>query len=280
VAGSRRPSARARAAVVTLPARSRPGTPLAALLPSGRSIAAGLGLLALGAALYAGARTTPLFAITRIELRGGTPALARELRDELASLEGTSLLALDGQRLLARVEAIPAVRAAAYDRAFPHTLVVVVERERPLAVLRRGPESWLLSARGRVLGRISRGDHAHLPRVWVVRTPTGPRITAGDFAGADEAKRAVRALRPLLAEPLPVRVRTVRVGRGDLTFKLGTGAELRLGSETQLALKLAVARQILPSLRPPTAGGPAYLDVSVVERPVAGTLDSKVEVEG
>jgi len=42
-----------------------------------------------------------------------------------------------------------------------------------------------------------------------------------------------------------------------------------------VALKLAVAQNILTTLPPPRAGGPQYLDVSVPERPVAGS-DSQV----
>ena len=52
--------------------------------------------------------------------------------------------------------------------------------------------------------------------------------------------------------------------------------EVRLGDASDLALKLAVARRILPAL----AGVGGYLDVSVPERPVAGQdLNSQVEVE-
>ena len=72
----------------------------------------------------------------------------------------------------------------------------------------------------------------------------------------------------------PGQVRMVRVREHDLTFLLGSGIELRLGDLNAVPLKLAVAARVLPVLR--RAGGYLYLDVSVPERPVAGTsLDSQ-----
>jgi hypothetical protein len=61
----------------------------------------------------------------------------------------------------------------------------------------------------------------------------------------------------------------VRVQQRDLTLLLASGLELRLGELQAVPLKLAVAARIVPSLL--TQGGFAYLDVSVPERPVAGT---------
>ena len=64
--------------------------------------------------------------------------------------------------------------------------------------------------------------------------------------------------------------------RGELTLLLRNRVELRLGDATDLTVQLAVARVVLPRLAPEET----YLDVSVPERPVAGsTLDSQVEVE-
>jgi hypothetical protein len=61
----------------------------------------------------------------------------------------------------------------------------------------------------------------------------------------------------------------VRVRERDLTLLLASGLELRLGELRAVPLKLAVAERILPGLL--AAGGSAYLDVGVPERPVAGS---------
>jgi hypothetical protein len=66
----------------------------------------------------------------------------------------------------------------------------------------------------------------------------------------------------------PVAARTVRT-RGELTYQLRSGLELRLGSMHAAGLKLEIAARILPRLDE----APGYLDVSVPKRPVAGSLD-------
>jgi cell division septal protein FtsQ len=219
-----------------------------------------------------------MFAIDELRIEGATPALARQIREELAPLVGRSLVGLDGDAVVAQLAALPAVRSATYDRAFPHALVVRVVRERPAVVLRRGAESWLVSARGRVVRQLEQGAHAKLPRIWVPKTFP---LETGTVVGDAEVLRSVLALRVVAAEGFPARIRTVRGRDGELTFVLASGPELRLGEDTEIALKLAAAREILPLLEPAALGGPTYLDLSVPERPVAGTtLNSEVEVEG
>jgi hypothetical protein len=75
----------------------------------------------------------------------------------------------------------------------------------------------------------------------------------------------VAAIAPLRPLRLGGRVRQVLAGDGQLTLVLASGTELRLGDSGDLRLKLSIAKQILP-----LAGGAAYVDVSVPERPVAG----------
>jgi cell division protein FtsQ len=266
---------RTRAAVLAFPRRrGRSGRLLVArLAPSGRSVLVGLLLAAVGLGAYGVARESSLFAVRAIEVHGAPPALAGQVRAALADAEGESLVALDRAAATRAVEAIPYVLEARLDRAFPHTLAVSVTLEQPAAVLRRGAESWLVSSRGRVLRRLPPGARPGLPRVWVPKTVAA---SPGVVVAAPQALRALDALRAVAADPLPVRVRTATAGEGELRFVLGSGMELRLGDELDLRLKLAVARRILPALAPRALGGPAYLDVSVPERPVAGT-DPQVE---
>jgi cell division septal protein FtsQ len=250
--------------VVPLRARRRSGR-LGSFLPSALSLSVGIALVVVAAGAYALARGTSLFALETVRITGGTPAIARQVRDVLDRDRGSSLLALDAG-LLGRVEALPEVRSASYDRAFPHALVVTVRRELPAAVLRRGGDSWLLSERGRVLRPLPRAAHPRLPRVWAV---DGPLPTSGDLLvqrGVAAPMRIVGAI----PEGFPVRVRSVALERGLGLLVLDGGLELRLGEPTDLAAKLAVAAAVLPELERPADGGPDYLDVSLPERPVSG----------
>jgi cell division protein FtsQ len=260
VAATRRaPPPRARAAVIPLPRASRVRS--LPFLPSRRALLIGLGLVAVAVGSYVAARQSSAFAVTRIEVAGAPAGVRAQVRQTLAPLTGTSLLALDGAALERRVEALPSVVAARYDRAFPHTLRLTVVAETPVAVLRRGAEAWLLSARGRVVSRVRRPGANGLPRIWVpARTP----VELGGFLAPEAGGTAARAL--AVAARFPARIAGATAQAGELVFRLRSGLELRLGAPTDVRLKLAVARRALPRL----PRGATYLDVSVPGRPVAG----------
>ena len=241
---------------------------LGRLLPSGRSLALGFAILTLAVAAYVGARTSSVFAIERIDVRGVPAADRAAASAALRPLAGRSLVALRRTDLERRLAQLPGIQGFEYDRSFPNTLVVRARPERALAVVRRGDESWLVSRRGRVLRQVPRGALAGLARVWVPRRVTVERgATLGDVTGG----AAVRAIALFDAAAVPARVRTVRTGR-ELTYVLRSGLELRLGSPRATRLKLAAAAAILPGL----GEGFDYLDVTVPSRPVAG-IDPQVE---
>lgn len=231
-------------------------------LPSRRSLAVGFGLLALAGGAYAIARETSAFAVGHIEVAGGSPSLRARVRRALATLRGTNLLALDGASLERRVESLPWVVSATYDRAFPHTLRVTIVPEVPVAVLHRGRETWLVSSRGRVMARIVSGTRPLLPRIWVrMATP----VSTGAFLAPDGGGIAARTLG--LVGRFPARIATASLTHGELTFALRSGVQIRFGEPSDVRLKLAIARRALRVL----PSGSTYLDVSVPGRPVAGS---------
>jgi cell division septal protein FtsQ len=252
---------------VVAPRTAAARSALAQSLPSRRSLAVGLGLLALVGAGYAALRASSAFAVRTVELHGASPRAAEAIRAALRPVEGRSLLALGGDEVDRRVAALPEVVAATHDRAFPNTLVVTVRLERALAVARSGARAWLVSERGRVVRPLPRGAAPRLPRIWLARAAPPP----GRFLASPDAALALRALRAAGRTRLPGRVRSARAADGELGFRLASGLELRLGDEHELPLKLAVAEAIVRTLPRPSDGGPAYLDVGVPERPVAGS---------
>ena len=257
----------ARAEAIALPWRpSRPHVHprawLAHFSPTRRSLAVGLGVLAVALGGYVLARESSLFAIDRIEVRGASPRVAGQVRHAFASLVGRPLVGLDGSAVLRQVDALPTVVSASYDRAFPHTLRITVVPERPAAVLRRGPASWLVSVRGRVIERLPSGRLPRLPRVWVTtRTPvrTGAEIAASGAATAAHAVGLAGAFAP--------RVDSASYTNGELVFRLRSGLELLLGEGGDIKLKVAVAGRLLTKL----PYGSTFLDVSIPGRPVSGT---------
>ena len=74
-----------------------------------------------------------MFAVRSIQVEGASPALAVEVRAELRSFDGRSLVAVNGDAVEQRVDGLAAVRASVVDRSFPHTLRVRVIPELPVA---------------------------------------------------------------------------------------------------------------------------------------------------
>ena len=230
--------------------------------PTRRSLAVGAVIVALALVGYLTARETSLFAIDRIEVAGAPPQIAGQVRQALASVTGRPLVGLDGASVLRKVDALPTIVRATYDRDFPHTLRITVVPERPAAVLRSGAASWLVSARGRVIERLPSTALPKLPRVWLPSSATvrvGARLTA---AGAAAAAHATG-----LAGAFASRVASASYEHGALVFRMRSGLQLLLGNLGDVKLKVAVAARVLTML----PAGSTFLDVSNPGRPVSGT---------
>lgn len=254
---------RAHAAVIPLPVG---GSRALRLLPTGRSILVGFALVAAAVGLYLLARETPMFALRRIDVRGAPPGVAARVQRALAPLEGRTLLALGGGEVGRRLGALPDVAAWSYDRDFPHTLRITIRPEHPVAVARRGAQAWLVAASARTLARVPLQARPSLPRLWLAHSGD-PAV--GSPITDRFALRSVRVLAGVRHAHFQGRIRMVRSREHELTLMLGSGLQVRLGELRAIRLKLAVASRVLPVVY--AHGGYAYLDVSVPERPVAGT---------
>ena len=139
---------------------------------------------------------------------------------------------------------------------------------------RQGAAAYVLSERGRVIARVDRRAKPGLARMWVAKDVT---LEQGAIVDGD-VRIAVAAVTPLAGSHFPGRVVSLTTTNDQLTLRLRSGLELRLGGLRDVGLKLAVAARVIPRL----PAGAGYLDVSVPDRPVAGpaSLDSQVEVEG
>jgi cell division protein FtsQ len=220
-----------------------------------------LALAVLAMLLYLGARETPVFAVRTIDVQGARLPVARRVEAALRPLEGKSLLEVRGDQVARLATALPSIASVTYDRAFPNTLRVRVEAEQPIAVVRRGIEAWLVSRRGRLIKRIAQGTHRTLPRVWLrqsVAMSIGGTLAAG--SGAEE----VAMLDALRGARLARQVGSVHDESGQWIYVLRGGLEVRVGTRSELALKLAIARRILDQNTVLE-----YLDVSAPDRPVA-----------
>ena len=254
-------------------------SPALRLVPSGRSLAIGFGLLAVAFGLFFAARESAVFAVHDVEVESIPRGQSGLVSRALAGLQGTSLLRIDQEEIQRRLDKLPHVHLLGYDRAFPNSLRVEVSVERPVAVVRRGDENWLVSAEGRVLRPLERRLRRPLPVVWLERT-IDPRV--GSILGASEPVRAIKTVAAIRAAApgLSKRVWYVKMGEdGAATAVLDDRFEIRLGKTEDLPLKLVVSRRVLATMRR-EGDVAAYLDVSVPARPVVGeSLESQVEPE-
>jgi cell division protein FtsQ len=236
---------------------------LDAWLPSVRSLLVGVAALLLAVGLYAVARGTSMFAIERVEVHGVPPGFAARVRAALEPLTGSSLVAFDATDGNRRLASVPIVAAASYDRDFPHTLVVSIVAERPIALLRRGPVAWVVSDSGRVLRKATARPLPDLPRIWVPAT-ADPLVGA---VVADDSALAVGALSTMSGVHLPIPIRSVRLVDGEISLTLTSGTDILMGGRSQLAVKAAVAARIVE-----VAATARTIDVSVPERVITSEV--------
>jgi cell division septal protein FtsQ len=223
----------------------------------------GFAIVLLAVAAYAAARGTSMFAVDGIEVTGARPSVVARVEAALAPIQGTSLVSLDAAAIDRRLEELPDVRLVSYDRAFPHTAKIVVSAERPVAVLRKGSQAWLVTDRGRVLEQLDDASGWSLPRIWIADAAVPGN---GEVLDAEEGLAPALLLgRVLWADrSFFQRVKEARAVGGQLVLVLGTGTEVRLGTADDLPLKLAVAKRVLDQVE----ASPQYVDVSVSERAV------------
>jgi cell division protein FtsQ len=249
---------------VLLPLLRMPSLP-SPRAPTRREFLILVGILVLLGAAYAGARESRAFAVQTVTISGGPAQVGREVRASLRYLLGTNLVALDPGDVERRITALPSVRAARVDRTFPHELTVVVEAERPLAVVRRGTQAWVVAESGTVIRDLEWEDSIRLPRIRVPATVSlGPGLLLTDL----DARAAIAVLRAV-PQRFPLALVSVRSTDGAATAVLNGGVALELGPPIDLRRKMAAAAAVLRAVPDDERRALAYLDVVLPQRPVA-----------
>jgi hypothetical protein len=250
-------------------ALARPRSLPALGAPWRRGLVIGACVVALLGLLYLGARETPVFALRTVEVEGAPAEVRETVLQSLEETRGVSLVGLDGDAVVRRLEALPSVQSVSYDRAFPHTLRLVVVPEQPVAVVNQASNLWVVSVRGRVIGRTSAAEGPDLPRIRYL--PEAP-LTAGEFV-ADGGTETVLTALAKAPKRMPLAIHSARFEDGELTFVLvgegGTRPLLLLGEPVDVGTKLRVAALVLRKLSDEERAALAYLDVTLPDRPVA-----------
>jgi cell division septal protein FtsQ len=239
--------------------------------PWRRGVVIGACIVAVLALLYLGARETPVFALRAIEVEGAPADVRHSVLQALDQIRGTSLVSLDGDAVIRRLEALPSVESVTYDRAFPQTLRLTVVPEQPVAVANQASALWIVSARGRVIARTTSRAAPELPRVrYLAETP----LAAGQFV-SDEGTKAVLAALAEAPKRMLLPIRGARIEDGELTFVLAGEGDSRplllVGDPVDVRTKLRVATLVLRKLGYEERNALTYIDVALPDRPVAST---------
>lgn len=258
------------------PTRRLPRPPLRFLRRALRPLLLLVATGAVCAGAYAAALETSMFALSRLVIVGGTPAVDAEVRAALAPEQGRSLLRVSGAEVDAAAAALPGVVSLRFTRSFPHTLHVYVTPERPVLLVREGKLGYVVSARGRVMAATADPAASVLPRLWM---PKGTPLAVGETLVRSDGLLATAAAAALRGRRLPGGVRSISDAGGEVTVLTGSGFQLRLGDVGDLGLKLTIAQRII-AYAGPGLSNDAYVDVSVPERPVLGSNNSQVEGTG
>jgi cell division protein FtsQ len=217
-----------------------------------------LAVLCFGAATWAVLRSA-LLDVDRIEVLGGSRVTSEQAAAAAGLQIGEPMAAVDAKAARAGLEAVPWVRAARVERAFPDVVRVHLEERLPMATS-AGPAGGyaLLDETGRILS-VQPERPAGLPEI----TGTGPAPAPGQWLPAAlPTLQVVRAL----SEPLRRQVTQGAADGGSVVLRLGE-REVRFGPPEELEAKAAALSALLAQLgtRPV-----AYVDVRVPSAPVVG----------
>jgi cell division septal protein FtsQ len=229
--------------------------------------------VAIGLVAFAGytvLRSSHMFAVRHITVEGASPATAAAVKKRVAQVIGhRSLLAVDPQGVANAVAALPLVRRAYVDRAFPNELRIVVTPEVPVATVATLDGRYLIGASGRVIGAAARSGLPLLvaPAGTLLPPPGGVIPPALD----DQLHVAagVRGLKSLA-------LRSIRVSDLGISATTRKGMLIELGTGSELDHKLAIAGAIIDQRPDDNTTGVQialrYIDVSTPDHPVYRSL--------
>ena len=223
-----------------------------------RRLAVVLGIVVALAAVAWGVSVSPLLDVDHVRIRGLHHLTAAEIERAAGIHPGDAMAWLDPSRAVRDVEALPYVGRAAVSREWPDTVRITVHERRPVAWVDGPGGKAVVDGTGRVVESVP-APPAGLPQLLGVQTVTAPGGTIGPRDGA----RAAAGLGGFVAGGTA----SVETTDHGVVLHLRSGAEIRLGPPTRVAVKVRAALAVLGA----SAGTEVhYVDVSVPTNPVAG----------
>jgi len=204
-------------------------------------------------------RNASFFDVNEVEVTGVT-ANAPEVTAALdRAAQKMTTLHVREEALTSAVSGFPTVAALTVHSHPPHKLEIEVTERTPVATVEDGGTTVPVSGDGFELRGVK--APSGLPPVELTGRPVNGRLTDNDVI--------VTTL--LAAAPAQLKSGIDSAGydseSGGAAVDLSNGIELRLGDSSDAEAKWAAAATVLAA---PDLGSPAYIDVSLPERPVSG----------
>jgi cell division septal protein FtsQ len=209
------------------------------------------------------------FSVDSVTVSGAPPLLQRQIQSAVqAAAGGHSLLTLNRGAIEAQVEQYPYVRSVIVDRAFPHTLALTVQVEQPVVAATVGKTAYLVSTDGRVLEQ-RKTVPARLP---TLPLPNGTTLIVGRQSGDANLRAALAVLAQMPAgfRGAVGKVTALTAHSGVIAAMVGRHIQLRLGTPTNLGLKLQVVQRVMHHITRAQRSELAFVDVSAPSRPAYG----------
>jgi cell division protein FtsQ len=216
----------------------------------------------LAAALFAGymlwLRDASWFEVTEVEVKGVTANRAAVTAALTDAARGMTTLHVRDDELARAAGRFPTIASVRADASLLHRLEITVTERLPVAEARIAGEIVAVSADGYLLAGL-RVDRGELPSIETGR-PDGALLDEEGAAQAAIAGSVPKELRDRLDST------SWDGDRGGVIVELEGAPELRFGDGDRAADKW---RALAAVLAEPGIGSPAYIDVSVPERPVS-----------
>ena len=215
---------------------------------------------------YYGVRASPVINVNQVTVTGGDTSLDATIQATAEGVaEGHSLLAVDAGAIQRSIEALPAVRSATVDRSFPNALSISVVTYRPAVAVSNGRHTYLVADDGHVIGTVKQPP----AKLVAVALPAGAKLAIGADSANPNLAAALWLLRstPTWFSRDFGGITKVVPREGNIKATVGSNMQLRLGTPTQLDLKMKVVTNTLGALSASDRATIKYVDVSAPKRP-------------
>ena len=219
-------------------------------------------------------RTSPHFGLQRVQVVGARMCSRDGIAQEMESLRGRNILAMDLRSVAARLETHPWVLRASVKRVLPRGLRIHLVERTPMAVAVVNGSRRLVDEHGIEIGAPDPDLEFDLPLLTGLDRLEGDRLARGLDRGVD-ALRVLRSTQPEWAETISEirlsradRIEIVTAGRGPRLWLDPDRADRNLGA--YLSLREDLGRRI---------GEIDYVDLRwrnrIALKPVHGTSSNR-----